>query len=72
MNITMEMIQEMSQEERAELARNLEVKLNILYDTKDEMELYYDLDEPNNLAYYHEVLRRMDDIYETLLRVNRI
>jgi hypothetical protein len=72
MSITIEMIQGMNKEERASLAHNLEFELDRLYDTKDEMELYYDLDDAGNLACYHEIIRKMDDIYEILLRVNRI
>jgi hypothetical protein len=38
MEITMEMIQGMDKEARANLARNLEFELDRLYDTKDEFE----------------------------------
>lgn len=71
MNITMEMIQGMDKEARANLAHNLEFELDKLYSTKDEFELYYDLDDADNLACYHDILRRMDAIYEILLKVNR-
>jgi hypothetical protein len=64
----MEMIQGMNKETRI----NLEFELDKLYDTKDEFELYYDLDDADNLACYHDILRRMDSIYEILLKANRI
>jgi hypothetical protein len=64
----MEMIQGMNKETRV----NLEFELDKLYDTKDEFELYYDLDDADNLACYHDILRRMDSIYEILLKANRI
>lgn len=72
MDITMEMIQGMNKEEKANLAHYLEFELDKLYDTKDEFELYYDLDDADNLECYHDILKRMDTIYEILLRVNRI